>query len=336
MKKEAMLYEKAEDSKVNCALCAHRCKISPSKRGVCGVRENLDGTLYTLVYGALIAENIDPIEKKPLFHIHPGSQCYSIAAMGCNFRCTFCQNHEISQLPRETGEIFGREASPESIVSRAIQSNAKTIAYTYTEPTIFFEYAFDIAKIAHDRGLKNIFVTNGYMTEESLETMAPYLDAANVDLKSFRDAFYKEYCGARLQPVLDTLTLMKRRGIWIEITTLLIPDLNDSSEELTQIADFISNLGTDTPWHISRFQPRYKMKKKPQTALDAIHRSVEIGKKSGLKYVYCGNVPGDEGENTSCANCGRELIRRLGYQIVRYNLKESSCPHCGTALDGIF
>jgi pyruvate formate lyase activating enzyme len=336
MKKEALLYKKTADAGVECALCAHRCRISPSKRGVCGVRENRDGTLYSLVYEALVAENIDPIEKKPLFHVYPGSRSYSIAAMGCNFRCTFCQNHEISQLPRETGEIYGRETTPESIVNGAIQANAKTIAYTYTEPTIYFEYAFDIAKLARSRGIRNVFVTNGYMTEQTLETIGPFLDAANIDLKSFRDEFYKKYCGARLQPVLDSLKWMKAHGIWIEITTLLIPGLNDSEEELKQIAEFIGSLGTDTPWHISRFHPCYKVKTKPPTEINVIHGAVSIGKRSGLKYVYSGNIPGDEGENTFCANCGRELIRRLGYQIIRNELERSSCPHCGTTLAGIF
>jgi len=334
--KEAMLYSRAADQKAECALCAHRCRISPSKRGVCGVRENREGTLYTLVYGALVAENVDPIEKKPLFHLYPGSRSYSVAAMGCNFRCTFCQNHEISQLPRETGDIYGKATEPETVVERAVQSRSMTIAYTYTEPTIYFEYAYDIGRIAHGRGLKNVFVTNGYMTEQTLETMEPYLDAANVDLKSFSDAFYKEYCGARLQPVLDSLTWMKRHGVWIEITTLLIPGLNDTDGELEQIADFISNLGTDIPWHISRFHPRYKMTDKSPTGINAIHRAAEIGRKSGLKYVYSGNVPGDQGENTACAHCGQELIRRLGYQIVRNELRGSACPRCGTTLEGLF
>jgi pyruvate formate lyase activating enzyme len=240
MIKEAMLYEKIDDGRVHCNLCAHRCVIKPDRRGVCGVRENRDGILYSLVYGTLIAENIDPIEKKPFFHVFPSSKSYSIATTGCNFSCEFCQNHEISQTPRLTRMITGVDLPPAEIVARAKKSGSKTIAYTYTEPTIYFELAFDTAKIAIENGLKNVFVTNGFMTAEAIETIAPYLTAANVDLKSFRDEFYKKQCGAGLNPVLMSLKKMKEMGIWVEITTLLIPTLNDSKEELNDIAQFIA------------------------------------------------------------------------------------------------
>lgn len=332
---EAMLYEKTEKNNVRCILCAHRCKIAPSKRGICGVRENRDGTLYTLVYGKIIAQNVDPIEKKPLFHVHPGSKSFSIATVGCNFRCTFCQNHDISQMPREEGKIMGRPASPEDIVVHAVKSQSKTIAYTYTEPTIFFEYAFDIGKIAHTRGIKNVFVTNGYMTAEALEVISPYLDAANVDLKSFSDDFYKTYCGARIQPVLDSLKKMKELGIWVEVTTLIIPSLNDSDEELRNIAHFIASLGLETPWHISRFHPQYEMTHLPPTPVATLHKAAKFGSEAGLKYVYTGNVPGDSMESTFCSNCGNMLIDRYGFYINRYNLREGSCPECGTPLEGI-
>jgi pyruvate formate lyase activating enzyme len=336
MTREAMLYEKTDGNHIRCSLCAHRCMIKPSDRGICGVRENRDGTLFSLVYGRVIAENVDPIEKKPLFHVLPGSKSFSIATVGCNFRCTFCQNHDISQTPRETGSISGRESTPEEMVEKARKTGSKTIAYTYTEPTIYFEFAYDTAKMAHEKGLKNVFVTNGFMTEEAIEAISPYLHAANVDLKAFSDDFYRKHCGARLQPVLDSLKKMKSLGIWVEVTTLLIPTLNDSNEELRQIAEFIHSLGAETPWHISRFHPRYRMDDLPPTPVASIHRAAEIGKAAGLKYVYSGNIPGDEGENTFCSHCKELLIDRYGFYIERINLKGTHCPRCETPLSGIF
>lgn len=335
MTMEAMLYKKLEGGAVRCFLCGHRCKIPPTGRGICGVRENRDGVLYTLVYGMVIAENVDPIEKKPLFHVWPGSKSFSIATVGCNFSCTFCQNNDISQAPRETGKIIGREVAPQEIVEKAVQTKSMTIAYTYTEPTIFFEYAYDICRIAHTRKIKNAFITNGFITADALEKISPYLDAANVDLKSFSDNFYKKWCGARLQPVLDSIRKMKELNIWVEVTTLVIPTLNDSEEELRQIAEFIFSLGSETPWHISRFYPQYRMANLPLTPVKTIHRAAEIGKETGLKYVYSGNVPGDIGEKTFCYNCGELLIDRYGFSINRINLRESRCPKCDTPLDGI-
>ena len=336
MIKEAMLYEKLDDQYVHCNLCAHRCTIKPDRRGICGVRENKDGVLYSLVYGTLIAEHIDPIEKKPFFHVYPASKSYSIATVGCNLNCDFCQNHEISQMPRSTRMITGEDILPAEIADQAKKSGSKTIAYTYTEPTIYFELAYDTAKIAVENGLKNVFVTNGFMTAEAIEMMGPYLTAANVDLKSFRDEFYKKRCGAKLTPVLESLRKMKEMGIWVEITTLLIPSLNDSDEELKDIAQFIAGLGVETPWHISRFHPQFKMLNVPVTPLSSLHRAVEIGKQSGLKYVYSGNVPGNDGENTKCFNCGNLLIERYGFKIVSMNLKGNKCSNCGTELEGVF
>lgn len=335
MIKEAMLYEKL-DGQVRCNLCAHRCAIKPDRRGVCGVRENRDGVLYTLVYGTLIAENVDPIEKKPLFHVLPASQSYSIATVGCNFKCDFCQNHDISQMPYSTRMIAGEDFLPAEIVERAKKSVSKTIAYTYTEPTIYFELAYDTAKIALENGIKNVFVTNGFMTAETIEMIAPYLAAANVDLKSFSDEFYKKHCGARLNPVLESLQKMKEKGIWVEITTLLIPGLNDSEKELKEISRFIAGLGIETPWHISRFHPQYKLINVPVTPVASLHRAVQTGKEAGLKYVYSGNVPGDEGENTYCFKCGNLLIERYGFKIVSMNLKGNQCSQCNTRLEGIF
>ncbi len=336
MIREAMLYEKLGDKLVHCNLCAHRCTIKPDRRGVCGVRENRDGILYSLVYGTVIAEHIDPIEKKPFFHVYPGSKSYSIAAAGCNFNCEFCQNHEISQMPRSTRMIAGEEISPKEIVERAITSESKTIAYTYTEPTVYFEQALETARIAVEQGIKNVFVTNGFMTGEALESINPYLAAANVDLKSFRDEFYRKRCGARLEPVLTSLKKMKELGIWVEITTLLIPGLNDSDEELKDIAGFIAGLGKEIPWHISRFHPQFKMMNMPVTPIASLHRAREIGLLAGLKHVYSGNVPGDEGENTYCFQCGDRLIERYGFRVVNVNLNGNKCNRCNTELEGLF
>ena len=321
---------------VRCALCAHRCRIDAGARGVCGVRENRAGILTSLVSRAVVAANCDPIEKKPLFHVLPGSRSYSIATAGCNFRCTFCQNHEISQMPREEGRIAGRDLAPAAIVELALRSGSQSISYTYTEPTVFFELAYETAGIARGKGLRNVLVTNGYMTEEMLRLFAPRLDAANVDLKAFSDEFYRKQCGARLQPVLASLRTMKALGIWIEVTTLLIPGLNDGEEELRDLAGFILSLGAETPWHISRFHPRYRMMEMPPTPAASIHRATGIGKSVGLKYVYSGNIPGDRGENTFCAHCGHLLIGRRGFAVERLDLTGSACPCCGTPLDGIF
>lgn len=331
-----MLYEKISDKKVQCNLCAHQCKINEGKKGICLVRENRDGTLYTLVYGRTISQHVDPIEKKPLFNFYPGTTAYSIATVGCNFKCQFCQNWEISQMVRDEQLIMGNEASPESIVENAKKYGSKSIAYTYTEPTIFFEYAYDTAKLAHEVDIKNVFVTNGYMTEEAIKKIEPYLDAANVDLKSFSDDFYRKLCGAKLQPVLDALKLMKKLGIWVEVTTLIIPTLNDSSEELREIAKFIVNeLGEGTPWHISRFYPAYNLTDKPPTPIETIHKAREIGLNEGLKYVYEGNIPGSTGENTYCPNCKNLIIERWGYQIINKATKDGKCPYCESRIYGV-
>jgi pyruvate formate lyase activating enzyme len=333
--KEAMLYEKLSDNRVRCNLCAHRCTIADGKLGVCQVRENEGGALYTLVYGHTISQNVDPVEKKPLQHFYPGTTAYSIATPGCNFRCQWCQNASISQMVREQHAIMGSKASPEQIVAAARRAGCRSIAYTYTEPTIFFEYSYDIARLAHEAGIANIYVTNGYMTEEMLKTFDPYLDAANVDLKAFRDETYRKYTGARLQPVLDSLKVMKRLGIWMEVTTLVIPTINDSAEELRDAARFVAQeLGTETPWHISRFHPAYKMTNTPPTPVFTLRQAQEIGLEEGLRYVYVGNVPGEA--NTLCHECGRLLIRRSGYWILENNVRpDGSCPACGTVVAGV-
>jgi pyruvate formate lyase activating enzyme len=334
---EAYLYEKLEGSKVRCNLCNHRCLIKEGKRGICKVRENHEGVLRTLVYGKLIAQHVDPIEKKPLYHVMPGTLSYSVATVGCNFKCRFCQNADIAQLPADQkGLIVGDRHDPEEIVGAAAQAGCQSISYTYTEPTVFFEFAYDAAKIAHERGLLNVFVTNGYMTAEAIHMIAPHLDAANVDLKAFSDTFYQEQCSAKREHVMETLRIMKDVGIFVEVTTLLIPGLNDDSEELEGLAAFIaSSLGPGTPWHISRFHPTYKLTDRPATPPETIHRARQIGLEAGLRYVYSGNLPGDEGENTFCYNCGRMLIERWGYRISRNEVKGGKCPHCHAIIDGI-
>jgi pyruvate formate lyase activating enzyme len=331
MRREAMLYAKLEKQIVRCSLCAHRCTIKPGRRGICGVRENQEGTLYTLVYADAIAVHVDPIEKKPLYNFLPGTRSFSIATVGCNFHCRFCQNADISQSPREGVALAGEELLPEQVVRAAKRYACDSIAYTYTEPTIFFEYAYDTAKLAHEEGIKNVFVTNGYMTVEALEKIEPYLDAANVDLKSFDDGFYRRVCGARLQPVLETIEAMHQRGVWVEVTTLLIPGVNDSDHELEQIAQFLAGIDLDIPWHVSRFTPRYKMLDKTQTPGDTMHRAAEIGREAGLRYVYVGNVPGNMHENTFCPSCGAVAIGRIGYHTT-LNLEGNRCASCGHEL----
>ncbi len=294
--KEALFYQKLSGNLIKCQLCCQNCQIAAGKRGLCGVRENEKGKLYTLVYNKVIAAHVDPIEKKPLYHFLPGSYSFSIATVGCNFRCAHCQNADISQASKEglffkTKQIPGDEMTPEQVVAKAIELKCPSISYTYTEPTIFFEFAYDCMKLARQKDLKNVWVTNGYTGKEALEMAKPYLDAANVDLKFFKDSTYRKICGARLQPVLDNLIWYKQNKIWLEVTTLIIPTLNDSSEELTQIAKFIKDkLGADTPWHVSAFWPTYKLNDLPPTPRQTIFKAKEIGEKIGLKYVHPGNV----------------------------------------------
>ncbi len=331
-----MLYEKLGDGDVRCRLCSHNCLIKNRHRGVCAVRENREGVLYSLVYGRIISINIDPIEKKPLFHFLPESTSLSIATAGCNFRCKHCQNYEISQYPREhTLSIPGKDTTPEEIVNAAIQNNCKSISYTYTEPTIFFEFAYDCAKLAHEKGIKNVFVSNGYTGKEAVRLIAPLLDANNIDLKG-SDKFYRNICGARLEPVKETIRLMKELGVWVEVTTLIIPDLNDSENDLTDIAEFISSVDPAIPWHVTQFYPVYKLLDKPRTPVSKLRLAREIGHKAGLEYVYEGNVPGEGGENTYCPSCKEMLIERFGYSISKNFIKNSRCPKCDSFIEGVW
>ena len=333
--KEAYLYKKLNDMKVRCDLCSHRCRIEDGEKGKCCVRENSSGKLYTLVYRKLISENIDPVEKKPLFHFLPGSYSLSVATVGCNFKCFFCQNHQISQSPCESGSIDGRDIAPGEIVEYAVKYNCSSISYTYTEPTIFFEYAYDIAKLASNSNLKNIFVSNGFMTKESLDMIEPFLDAANIDLKSFSDKTYKEKIGGRLKPVLDNIVAMKEKGIWVEVTTLIIPEINNSVQELKSIAEFLADVDRSIPWHISAYHPQYKAEL-PATGIDMIESTIEIGKKAGLKYVYGGNIIDNRYENTICAKCREIILERSGFTIINNNMENGGCNKCGEMVEGIF
>lgn len=332
--REALLYEKGEAHAVRCGLCNHYCAIAPGKRGICAVRENRDGTLYSLVYGKVIAAQIDPIEKKPLYHVQPGSRSFSIATVGCNFRCKHCQNHDIAEAPHRSSDIPGQPTTPEQIVDAAADAGCSSISYTYTEPTVFFEFAFDCARKAHERGIKNVFVSNGYTSPEATRMIAPLLDANNIDLKG-NEHFYEKLSGARMQPVLDTIRLMKDLGVWVEVTTLIIPDWNDSEAFLRRAADFLVSVDPCIPWHVTRFHPTHKLLDKPRTPAATLERARQIGIAAGLKYVYEGNIPGSEGENTLCASCGRILIERSGFSVRSISLRDGKCPACGAIMEGI-
>jgi pyruvate formate lyase activating enzyme len=333
---EAMLWTAGGNGRVDCALCAHRCSIGSGRWGVCGVRENREGRLATHVYGEVIAAHVDPIEKKPFYHFLPGTTAFSIATAGCNFKCGFCQNWQISRLSAKAGEAGGgQKLAPAEIVRVAQTRGCRSVSYTYTEPTIFFEYAYDTAKLAKEAGLANTFVTNGFMTAEALETIAPYLDAANVDLKSFRDETYKKVCGGRLQPVLDSIARMRRSGIWVEVTTLVVPGMNDGEDELRGMARFLADVDPGMPWHLSRFHPDYELTDREATPIASLRRAAGIGREAGLKFVYIGNVMG-EGDITACPACGAELIRRRGFSMEANRVADGRCPSCRTAIPGVF
>ena len=336
MIKEALFWEKLDGKRGQCHLCAHECRIPESSFGICGVRQNIQGVLYTMIYAQVIAANIDPIEKKPLYHFLPGSRSYSIATIGCNFKCGFCQNWQISQasIKKDSDIIAGHQVMPEQVVEDAKKNSCLSISYTYTEPTIFFEFAYDTARLARKAGLYNVFVTNGYMTRRALDTIKPYLDAANVDLKSFRDDSYKRTCKGRLQPVLDTIAAMKELGIWLEVTTLVVSGENDSDEELTEIAEFVARIDNNIPWHISRFHPDYEFHDRMATPMETMKRAREIGRKAGLRYIYLGNVP--EGTNTNCYQCQELIVDRRYMGLNKLTLENGRCPVCGAKINGVW
>lgn len=333
--KEAVLWTPLDGRTVRCNLCHWRCTIVPDQFGRCHVRKNIDGTLYSLNYDKVCAANVDPIEKKPLFHFQPGSQSFSVAAPGCNFRCVFCQNWQISQAPLER-IIDGAAFSPPKIVDAAVRAGCRNIAYTYTEPTVFMELCAETAVLAKEQGLANVFVSNGYMTPEAIDFARPWLDGINVDLKAFTEDFYRDLCKAHLAGVLETLEYLARKtDIWLEITTLVVPGQNDSPDELTRIAEFIAQkLSPDVPWHISRFFPQYQMSEATATHETELSKAYDIGKAAGLRYVYVGNLPGNRAESTWCSGCGALLIERLGYRIRSNRIADHRCPHCGSQIAG--
>lgn len=336
MEKEALLYQTKDDLSIECNLCSHRCHIMPGKAGICLVRQNQRGKLITHSYGNLIAQHADPIEKKPLFHFLPGSRSWSIASPGCNFRCQWCQNWQISQLPRYSTLEELIYIEPDQVVQDALMNDCKSIAFTYTEPTIFFEYTLDVARLAKNAGLKTIYVTNGYMTTEMIDILAPWLDAANVDIKAFSEEAYRRNIGAHLQPVLDACVALKSKDIWLEITTLLVPGINDDLEELRLLAKYIANnLGVDTPWHISRYYPAYQFMEVPATSLEIISAARQIGIDAGLRYVYSGNMGRDD--DTICPYCAEVAIRRAGNAVRHINLDDlGRCLICGEKIAGIY
>lgn len=334
---KARVWKKIDENKIQCQLCNHFCILHDGERGKCGVRVNQNNELYTLVYEKVAALNIDPIEKKPLYHFLPGTKTFSLGTVGCNFSCTFCQNHALSQFPKKHNEIIGEKVTPEIIVQASINYNCDSISYTYSEPTIFFELLEDTAKIALDRNLKNVIVSNGFMSSHCLERLNGLIHGANIDLKSFSDDFYTKICDGKLKPVLNNLISLLKMGVWLEITTLLIPGKNDQEEELKNVAKFIKKeLGENVPWHISRFHPDYKLFDSTITPLASLEKAYEIGLAEGLKYVYLGNVAGSTRENTYCHRCGALLIQRTGFHAEIMNLKNGHCKKCSTYIPGFW
>ncbi len=348
---DAVLYEKLDRNLVRCTACRWYCKVPPGATGVCGVRLNEGGTLKLMTYGKAAALHVDPVEKKPLFHFMPGTEILSLGTFGCNFGCEFCQNWTISQAPKHErlkdplaqrariGALIDKSSmdmGPQEVVEECVARVIPSIAYTYNEPSIFVEYAHDIAALAKARGIKNVFVSSGYESEENLDYMGPLLDAINVDLKSFSEEFYRKLCHTDLQKVLAGIRDIHGRGIWMEITTLLIPGRNDSDDGLRQAAGFIASLSPDIPWHVTAFHPDYKMRDVPSTPAEALLRARKIGKAAGLKFVYTGNRPGLEGESTVCPTCGTRLISRFGMSTEENRLVDGACPDCQTPIPGVW
>jgi len=357
---KARFYKTLANGEVLCTLCPHDCHIADGGRGACGVRYNKNGVLYTLVYNRVVSRSVEPVEKKPLYHFYPGSTAYSIATVGCSLRCAFCQNWQISQWPKEhlpkrvssSGKVEtqesicpqladlekaipGERVTPEAIVEAALAAGATSIAYTYTEPTIFYELAYDTAVLAREHGLKNIFVTSGYINEAPLRELATVLDAVNVDLKFFKEESYRHISRVRLQPILDAIRLYHELGVWVEVTTLVVPGVNDSDKELKAIAEFVHSVGVEIPWHVSQFYPAHKMLDRPITPMETLRRAGDIGRSTGLRYIYEGNVPGETSENTFCYNCNKLLIDRYGFHVRANYISSGCCPDCGALIDGV-
>lgn len=331
MIREGVLFDELPGKKIKCHVCSHRCTIAEGKVGICRTRQNKNGKIYTLIYNTVSSEAVDPIEKKPLYHFLPGTLSYSLGSIGCNFRCEHCQNWNISQVNPE--ESYTMEITPETAIQRALESGSKSISWTYNEPAIWHEYTFDSAMLAKKAGLKTVYVTNGYITQEALRRIAPYLDAYRVDIKSFSEDFYRKICGARLAPVIESTKLAKELGMHVETVTLIIPGKNDSPGEITQIVQWVhDNVGIDTPMHFTRFHPMYKMDGLHPTSLDTLEMAHDIAKKAGMRFVYIGNVGGHKYENTYCPKCNALLIDRLGFRVGAVKIRDGKCPECGETI----
>jgi len=332
--KEALYYSKLKNKIVNCNLCPTNCVIKPDNLGNCGVRKNIDGKLYSLVYAKPVSISTDPIEKKPLYHFLPNSHSLSIGTLGCNLHCLHCQNYDISQS--KVDQVSGKETTPEEIVQAAIKNNCKSISYTYNEPTIFYEYVLEIAKLARKKGIKNIMVTNGYINKEPLQELYPLIDAANIDLKSLDEDFYKKICKVRLKPVLEAIKEIKKTT-WIELTNLIIPGYNDKKQQIEKLVEWIKeNVGIKTPLHFSAFYPTYKLLDAERTPPETLLKAKEIALKQGLKYIYLGNTQLPDSGNTYCPRCNKLLIERGQFQVNKNNIRKNSCPFCDEKIDGIF
>ena len=334
-RREAMHWERLADRKVKCVLCPRECNVADVERGYCGVRENQGGAYQTLVYGALCSANVDPIEKKPLFHYQPGTTAFSIATAGCNIECKFCQNWQISQFRPE--QVDSKLVTPERLVAFCQARSAPTIAYTYSEPVIFYEYMHDTAALGRREGVGSVMISNGYIQEKPLRELCRHLTGVKIDLKAFTESFYADQCAGELQPVLRTLEVLKDVGIWFEIVVLIIPTLNDDSDEIKRMSHWVvKHLGADVPMHFTRFHPTYRITNLPRTPVQTIERCRQIAMESGVHYVYAGNVAGHPGENTYCHGCGEELIRRTGYRIRSNTIREGKCHRCGTLIPGVW
>jgi pyruvate formate lyase activating enzyme len=344
--REAMFYSRQDDGTVQCLLCEHRCAIAPQAEGRCGVRVNSGGTLQARTYGRAAAVNLDPIEKKPLYHFLPGSLSLSIGTLGCNFDCTFCQNWELSHpaalyskgpgLAQWGDERLGIPLSPSALAERALREGAGSLSFTYNEPTTFTEYALDSAAVARRQGLRSVFVTNGYFTPEVLQELTPLVDAMNIDLKSLREEFYQRQCHARLKPVLENIERAVHAGVWVEVTTLVIHGLNDSRAELKQVAEFLVSVSPDLPWHLSAFHPDFRMLDRPRTPTPTLAAAYDIGKAAGLRHVYTGNVQDSARSTTYCPSCGMALVERGWHSLSANNLAGGACPQCGSAVAGVW
>ncbi len=333
--REVMYYTKLEGQKIECGICPKKCRIADRERGYCGNKENRNGTYYTLVYGTPCAVHVDPIEKKPLFHYLPTSRALSIAAAGCNFECRFCQNWRIAQYRPE--QIESIVMPPEAVAAQAVKTSSDTIAYTYSEPVVFYGYMHDCAKEGRKKGIGSVMISNGFINEEPMKAVCRYLTGVKIDLKGFTESFYREQCSGELEGVLSTLKLLKKLDMWTEIVVLIIPTLNDSPEEIHRMTTWIAeNLGSDVPLHFSRFHPMYKIKNLPPTPVKTLERCRAIARKAGLHYVYLGNVPGHPAESTCCPRCGKTVIRRMGFAMLDNHIKEGACAFCGAPVAGVW